>query len=225
MFKDRKDAGEQLAKALNHYKNSDVMVVGIPRGGVEPAYYVASHIRANDLSVVVTRKLGYPDNPEAAFGALAEDDSFFIFEDAERNLAPEIIQSIVDRERGEIARRIKVLRRDEPLPDFRRRTVILVDDGIATGATLMATIKLCRNKGASRIVVAAPVASDTMKEYLTWHVDEVIILETPFSFYAVSQAYQFFNEVTDEEVLAFLDRWRQEQKHADYWKKTQIPDV
>lgn len=209
MFRDRKDGGEKLAKALEHYKNKDVLVLGIPRGGVETAYYVAKHLHAQ-LSFVVTRKLGYPFNPEAAFGALAEDGSLFIFEETRRVLSPSTIQGVVEREQKEITRRITRLRKGTALPPVKGRIVIIVDDGIATGATLFATIELCKNQQAAKIVVAAPVASEHIENMLLKKADEVVILQMPPFYYAVSQGYYTFSDLEDEQVLEIMERWEKE---------------
>ncbi|MCU0356411.1 MAG: phosphoribosyltransferase [Cyclobacteriaceae bacterium] len=209
MFKDRKEGGQQLARVLRAYRDQQVLVLGIPRGGVETAYYVATELHA-ELSLVVCRKLGYPFNPEAAFGAMAEDGSLFIFEEARGQLPPEIIQSIVSRERREIARRIHKLRHDKPLPPIKGRTVILVDDGIATGATLFAAIELCRRQQAGKIIVAAPVSGHHVVHELKERCDEVVILTFPKNFFAVSQGYERFHDVDDETVIHLLDLWEDE---------------
>jgi len=210
MFRDRKDGGEQLANALEQYRDQNVLVLGIPRGGVETAFYVATHLHA-DFSFVVTRKLGYPFHQEAAFGALAEDGSYFIFKEANLTLSPEVIQSVVEKEQQEITRRVNVLRKGEPLPSMKGRTIVLVDDGIATGATLFATIDLCKKQNPKKIIVAAPVAGNRMEKMLQEKVDDVVILYTPPFFSAVSQAYHAFDNLTDKEVLDFMRQWEMEE--------------
>jgi predicted phosphoribosyltransferase len=208
MFRDRKDGGEQLGEALKKYRNQDVLVLGIPRGGVETAYYVARHLNA-ELSFVVTRKLGYPFNPEAAFGALAEDGSLF-FDDITNGLSQEAIQAVVDKERMEIERRISILRKNKPLQPMEGRTVIIVDDGIATGATIFATVQLCKKKKATKIVVAAPVGAAQIERILEGMVDEVVILNKPQFYNAVSQGYYSFHNLADHQVLEILDRWERD---------------
>jgi putative phosphoribosyl transferase len=210
MFRDRKDGGERLARALEAYSGKDVLVLGIPRGGVETAFFVAKQLQAQ-LSFVVTRKLAYPHNPEAAFGALTEDGSIFIFREAQGKLSANTIQKIVEREQNEIARRIKVLRRGQPLPPIQGRTVIIVDDGVATGATLFATIELCKKQKVGKIIVAAPVSDDHMALLLETKVDEVVILSTPPFYYAVSQGYQNFSNLTDEDVRKVLEEWEHDK--------------
>lgn len=211
MFRDRKDGGKQLAKALEKYQHQNVLVLGIPRGGVETAYYVARDLHA-EFSFIVSRKLGYPHNAEAAFGALAEDDSYFIFKEAERELTPEVIQSVVHNVRQEIKRRVDVLRGGKNLPKIKGRTVILVDDGIATGATLFAAINLCKNKKASKIIVAAPIAGANIKDKLKTMVDEAVVLLTPEFYHAVSQGYQTFHDLEDDDVKEILNQWNVEKR-------------
>lgn len=208
-FRDRRDAGEQLAVALEKYKNQNPLVIGIPRGGVETAYYVAKYLNA-ELTLIVTRKLGYPIDPEFAFGALAEDGSLYLSKMAPVNLSEEARNEVIDKQKLEIQRRIQKLRGGKPLPAIKGRTVIIVDDGIATGATLFATIMLCQNQKAGKIVVAAPISGYEMLETLEEKVDDVVILETPFDYHAVSQGYDHFYNLTDEEALEFLEKWDQE---------------
>lgn len=211
MFRDRKDGGKQLAKALEKYQHQNALVLGIPRGGVETAYYVARHLHA-EFSFIVSRKLGYPYNPEVAFGALAEDGSYFIFENSEKELSLVVIQSVVEKVKLEIQRRIEVLRGGKKLPQMKGRTVILVDDGIATGATLFAAINLCKNQKAGRIVVAAPIAGADMVDTLKSKVDEVVVLLTPEFYHAVSQGYQTFHNLEDDEVLEIMNQWKVEKR-------------
>lgn len=211
MFIDRKDAGEKLARALEQYRNKDAIVVGIPRGGVEVAYYVAKYLNA-ELCPVIARKLGYPQNPEAAFGAIAEDGSVYIPDWAMDTVTEEEMDEVIAEEKEEIKRRIEKFRRGKPLPQMKGKTVIITDDGIATGATVFATIELCRNKEAGRIVVAAPISGRSTEAMLRRKADEVIILEKPVLYQAVSQGYQNFYNLTDEETLAFLDQWEREHE-------------
>lgn len=217
MFIDRKDAAQKLAKALEEYRDKNAVVLGIPRGGAETAFYVAIHLNA-ELSMLVSRKLGHPDNPEYAFGAIAEDGSIYLSPHARQEVSDETINAVVEEQKKEIERRIKVLRKGKPLPELKNRTVILVDDGIATGATIFAAIELCKKRNAGKIVVAAPVSGADMEEKLAKKVDEVIILEKPDIFYAVSQGYEIFYNLTDDEAMGFMERWEKEKndlKKAD----------
>jgi len=210
MFRDRKDASIQLGLALENYKSKNPLVLGIPRGGAETAYYVAKHLDA-EMSLVVTRKLGHPGNPEYAIGALAEDGSLYLSPEAEIHFSQETIDDLKRDQEKEIKRRIQEFRQGNPLPELKNRTVIIVDDGIATGATLFATIMLCKNKKAGKLVVAAPVSGEDMSRKLRDLVDDVVILETPYQYRAVSQAYQNFFNLSDEEAISFMEKWKNEQ--------------
>ncbi len=211
MFNDRKDAGEKLARALITYKDKNPLVLCIPKGGVEVAYHVAKYLNA-DLSIIVSRKLPYPDNPEAGFGAVAEDGSTFVFRDAERWLSRETIDRIIKEQKQEIKRRISSLRKGRPLPEIINKNVILVDDGIAMGSTMRASIMLCRNKKAERITVAVPVSGKDVEEEIEKMVDEIIVLEKPVFFQAVAQVYYNWYDVPDREVNEIMERWKCEQK-------------
>jgi predicted phosphoribosyltransferase len=209
MFLDRTDAGKKLAVALEPYRGRNALVLGIPRGGVEVAYHVASHLGA-ELSLVVTRKLGWPGNPEAGFGAVAEDGSSFVYEEARRVLSAAAIQRVIDEQRAEIERRVRVLRGGAPLPSLEGRTVILVDDGIAMGSTMRAAVRMARKLKAAEVVVAAPVAGPDTAAEMAALADDAVILERPRGFRAVAQVYANWYDVPDDEVLAWLERWRRE---------------
>ncbi len=211
MFRDRKDAGEQLARALEHYRDEEVLILAIPRGGVEVGYQVADYLDA-DFSLLIARKLPYPDQPEAGFGAVVEEGSTMILEDARRWVSQETVDRIIEEQRAEIERRKAVLRQGEPLPDIAGRTVILVDDGIAMGSTMRAAIKLCKHHEADTIVVAVPVASGKVASEIDAKVDEIVVLETPRYFRAVAQVYENWYDVPDSEVMALMDQWRSEHQ-------------
>jgi putative phosphoribosyl transferase len=205
MFIDRKDAGVKLAKALDRYKDKDVLVLAIPRGGVEVAYEVAKYLDA-EFSLLISRKLPIPYNPEAGFGAIAEDGSTYIVSDAKRWLSKEEIEKIKKDQIDEIKRRINILRQGNPLPKIKDRTVILIDDGLAMGSTMRAAIELCKNEKAMRIIVAVPVAGKDVKNEIGKLVDEIIVLEMPLFFNAVAQVYLNWHDVTDNEVIEILNR-------------------
>lgn len=205
MFIDRKDAGVKLAKALDRYKDKDVLVLAIPRGGVEVAYEVAKYLDA-EFSLLISRKLPIPYNPEAGFGAIAEDGSTYIVSDAKRWLSKEEIEKIKKDQINEIKRRINILRQGNPLPKIKDRTVILIDDGLAMGSTMRAAIELCKNEKARRIIVAVPVAGKDVKDEIGKSVDEIIVLEMPVFFNAVAQVYLNWHDVTDNGVLGILNR-------------------
>jgi len=206
LFKDRKGAGKKLAKALEKYKNGKAMVLAIPRGGVEVGFEVAKYLGA-DFNLLISRKLPFPYNPESGFGAISEDGSTFIFNQAGVWLPAGEIEEIKERQYQEIKRRIIKLRGSKPLPDISKRTVILVDDGLAMGSTMRASIKYCQNQGAGKIVVAVPVASSQVAREISGLVDELVVLKKPVNFRAVAQVYQDWYDVPDEEVLAVLRQW------------------
>ncbi|MHC4621083.1 MAG: phosphoribosyltransferase [Planctomycetota bacterium] len=206
MFEDRKDAGQKLAEALDAYREQNPLVLAIPRGGVEVAYHVAKRLGA-EFSILVARKLPFPDNPEAGFGAVAEDGSTFILDYAARHLSPHTVEEIKKEQTFEIKRRIETLRKGEPLPQIIGKTVILVDDGIAMGSTMRAGILLCRDRKAKEIVVASPVASSSTAAAFEKIADGVVILEKPRLFRAVAQVYVNWYDVSDEEVIGIMESW------------------
>jgi putative phosphoribosyl transferase len=203
MFADRKDAGQKLARALENYREQKPLVLAIPKGGVEVGYEVAKHLGC-EFSILIARKLPFPDNPEAGFGAVAEDGSTFINDYAARGLSQHTIDRILKQQRREIKRRIAALRKGRPLPQIADRTVILIDDGIAMGSTMRAAVSLCKNKKAKKIVVASPVAGPSTAAELARIVDDVVVLEKPPFFRAVAQAYVNWYDVCDEEVIRIL---------------------
>ena len=214
MFKDRKDAGKKLADKLQHYKDNNALILAIPRGGVELGYEVAKALHC-ELSMIICRKLPYPHNPESGFGAIAEDGSVFIYEAAKGDLSDEEIEHIKQAQQQEIKRRIAVLRGGRPLPSLKDRTVILVDDGIAMGSTMHAAVQMSRNSGASKIVIAVPVAGIRSVSEFSKIVDDLIVLESPLNFYAVAQVYENWYDVSDEEVLAFMSEFEKNEKRYD----------
>lgn len=207
MFEGRKDAGQKLARALEKYRAKDALVLAIPKGGAEVGYQVAKYLNSK-FSILVARKLPYPDNPEAGFGAVAEDGSTFILRDAERWLSKEIVDQIIEYQKHEIKRRIGMLRKGKPLPEITNRTVILVDDGIAMGSTMRAAIMLCKNRKAGKIIVAAPISGKRVAREIAEMVDEIVILEKPAFFQAVAQVYRNWYDVSDGEVIEIMERWQ-----------------
>jgi putative phosphoribosyl transferase len=214
MFLDRKDAGKQLGRAVAIYTDKNALVLAIPRGGVEVGFEVATYLNA-EFSILIARKLPFPDEPEAGFGAIAEDGSTFLFDDATHWIDQETIDTIMKAEQQEIKRRIKVLRHNMPLPRIENRIVLLVDDGIAAGSTMRACINLCKKRKAKKIVVAVPVTGKRNKQEIGKLVDEIVVLETPFMFRAVAQVYRNWYDVSDQEVIEILDRWKNKQKNDE----------
>lgn len=205
MFDNRTQAGLQLAEALKEYKKEHPVILAIPRGGIVPGVIVARQLEA-EFSVVITRKLGLPTHPESAFGALAEDKSLYLNPMVREVLTKKMIEKVIKKEEKEIKRRIQIYRKGDPLPPLKDRTVILIDDGIATGSTVLVAIELCKKQQAGKIIVAAPVSGSRVVETLEAKADEVIILEIPDSYYAVSQAYRNFKNLNDDEALSWIEK-------------------
>lgn len=214
MFKDRKDAGLKLGKALESYQEENPLIIGIPRGGMETAYYVAKKLKA-EMIPVISRKLGYPFNPEFAMGAVAEDGSLYMSPMASSRVSSIQIEEILEKEKHEIRRRIELLRDGKALPALKGRTVIVVDDGIATGATLFATLECCKKLKPSKLIIAAPIGAPETILQLEEVASKVIVLEAPQDFYAVSQGYEFFRNLSDEEALDFIKLHKKERRIPD----------
>jgi erythromycin esterase-like protein/predicted phosphoribosyltransferase len=209
-FRDRSEAGRKLAQRLSEYAGrDDVVVLGIPRGGVPVAYEVARALNA-PLDVFLVRKLGVPENEELAFGAVATGGVRVVDTDLVKRLGiPDSwIEAVDQTERRELERRERVYRGDEPPIDVTGSTVILVDDGLATGASMLAAVHAIRAQRPSRVVVAVPVAAPATCEDLRRVADDAICLMTPDSFRAVSQWYDDFAQTGDQEVRELLDRGR-----------------
>jgi putative phosphoribosyl transferase len=210
MFEDRSDAGRRLALAMQKFRREEPIVLAIPRGGVEVGYQLARNLHA-ELDVVVARKLPYPQNTEAGFGAIAEDGSTFIFPGAFDIFSKQTINQIIHEQEDELYRRIGALRAGHPLPDVEGRTVILVDDGVAMGSTMRVCITLCKNRKAGKIIVASPVAGVQTAKELSALSDEVVILDTPANFCAVAQAYVNWYDVSDRKVIDIMHQWEYEK--------------
>jgi len=207
-FRDRRDAGRLLAAKLGAYAGRpDVLVLALPRGGVPVAYEVARALSA-PLDVFLVRKLGVPGHEELAMGAVATGMVRVLNDQIVRGLRipNEVIDAVAAREQEELARRERLYRGNRPPPDVRGRTVILVDDGLATGATMLAAVKALRQQQPSRIVVAVPIAAPETCEQLGAEVDDIICAVTPEPFYAVGLWYEDFSQTTDDEVRDLLAR-------------------
>ena len=205
-FRDRREAGQLLARQLGDYKDrDDVVILALPRGGVPVAYEIARDLKA-PLDVFVVRKLGVPWQPELAMGAIAGSGTEFLNGDvvSAYNIPTHVIREVADREGKELRRRLAEYRGDRPFPDLRDRTVILVDDGLATGSSMRAAVQAVRHEHPRNIVVAVPVAAARTCLILHNEVDEVICLRTPEDFSAVGLWYEDFSQTTDDEVRELL---------------------
>lgn len=214
-FKDRREAGKMLAQRLSAYIGRlDVIVFALPRGGVPVAYEVALALNA-PLDVLIVRKLGLPGQEELALGAIASGGIHILNEDIIRALAvpEEAINVVARKEFQELQRREQMYRGDRPASDVRDRTAILIDDGLATGASMRAAVAGLRAQQPARIVIAVPVAAPETCSAFEFEVDEIVCLMTPEPFLGVGRWYADFRQTTDEEVRTFLEEATRQLLH------------
>ena len=207
IFQDRSEAGRLLARALKEYKGSpNTLVLGIPRGAVPIAFEVAKDLRA-PLDVLVVRKLGVPENPELAFGAIASGGGHVLNEDIVQDLKlpKSVIARVTKEQEEELARRELKYRGTSAAPRVSGKTVLLIDDGIATGASVRAALLALRQLHPKRLVLAVPTASQSALLLIEPLVDEYIVLSIPEPFHSVAQSYAAFPQVSDEQVVALLE--------------------
>jgi putative phosphoribosyl transferase len=206
LFKDRTAAGQVLAKELAAYANrSDVLILALPRGGVPVAFEVAKALKA-PLDVFLVRKLGVPGQEELAMGAIASGGVRVLNDEvvAGLGLSETIINKVAEKEQQELERRERLYRDDRPAPDLHGRTVILVDDGLATGATMRAAVRALQQQQPAQLVVGVPVSSpETCQEFQT-EVDDIVCARTPRPFHSVGLWYDDFSQTTDDEVRDLL---------------------
>jgi putative phosphoribosyl transferase len=207
MFRDRTQAGRELAQRLQHLKGLDVVVLGLPRGGVPVAYEVARALGA-PLDVIVVRKLGVPYQPELAMGAIGEGGVRIINQNVMEiaGVDEADLGAVEQRERVELERRALLFRGNRSRVPLQGRVAVIVDDGIATGSTARAAAEVARAQGASRIVVATPVAPPDVVDRLQAGADEVIVALQPVPFYAIGQFYADFSQTTDWQVTELLQQ-------------------
>lgn len=206
LFRDRKEAGGMLAEELAMYAGKNPIVLALPRGGVPVAYEVATLLKA-PLDVLIVRKIGAPWDPEFGLGAIAPGVEIF----DEKSLRfvgiqEDDLQSVIARERIELERRNKMYRGDRPFPSLKDQTVILVDDGVATGVTTQAAIKAIRAENPLKIILAIPVGPPETLQKLEPLVDDIVCLARPSDFMAVGAFYESFPQTSDEEVVALLNQ-------------------
>jgi putative phosphoribosyl transferase len=216
IFHNRSEAGKELATKLKEYANrDDVLVLALPRGGVPVAFEVARALNA-PLDVFLVRKLGLPGQEELAMGAIASGGVRVLNEDVVQYLKvpEEMIDEVAAEEEEELARREQLYRGDRPAPDVKGQTVILVDDGLATGSTMRAAAAALRQQQPARLVVAVPVSSEQTCEEFRGEVDEILCLATPEPFRAVGLWYKDFSQTTDEEVRELLQKSGRKRKYA-----------
>jgi putative phosphoribosyl transferase len=206
-FRDRRDAGRQLAVAVDRYRDTDVVVLGLPRGGVLVAYEVASGLRA-PLDAIVVRKLGLPEQPELAMGAIGEGGVRVLNPEVVRRtgVSSADVRAVEAAEREELEERLRRYRAVRPRLDLAGRTAMIVDDGIATGATARAACLVARALGAADVVLAVPVGPPSTLADLSRIADDVVCVSAPRFLGAVAQCYRLFPEVSSDEVAAILTK-------------------
>ncbi|UQX10347.1 alpha/beta family hydrolase [Candidatus Mycobacterium methanotrophicum] len=206
-FADRADAGRRLAQRMKSVDGRDVVVLGLPRGGVPVAFEVAKALRA-PLDILVVRKLGVPFQPELAFGAIGEGGVRVINESVVRdaNLTEHDMAAVERKERAELQRRLERFRHGHDRIPLAGQTAVIVDDGVATGATAKAACQVVRAQGAAGVILAVPIGPADIAESFGEYADEVVCLETPALFFGVGQGYRNFAQTSDDEVIALLDR-------------------
>lgn len=204
-YRDRREAGAELASRLTHYKGQKAVVLALPRGGVPVAYEVAQALDAT-LDVFLVRKLGVPQHPELAMGAIASGGVRVVNEDVVSwyGIPAHVIEAVAREEQAELERRERAYREGAAPPDLRGRTVLLVDDGLATGSTMKAAVQALQAHGPGRIVVAVPVGSADTCEAFADLADEVVCARAPAHFGAVGAWYEDFSQTTDAEVHELL---------------------
>jgi putative phosphoribosyl transferase len=206
IYKDRNNAGKKLAEKLKEYRGkADVVVLGLLRGGVTVAYEVAMALHCQ-LDILIVRKIGFPGNPELAAGAVSETGTAVLNEDlvSGYRVSREYLEQETAHQKMEIARRVALYREGKGIPSLVGKTVILVDDGVATGATIKAAISTLKKEQLGKLVVALPVASRDAEREIAPMVDEWVCLSAPAEFLAVGNFYYDFTPVEDEDVVAML---------------------
>jgi len=215
-FEDRRDAGRRLAGKLSRFKDERSVVFALPRGGVPVGYEISRSLGA-PLDVFVSRKLGAPGQPEFGIGAVATGGVRVLNEDVVRRLGipDDYVEQITAQEIAEVGRRLRYFRGERPEPDVGGRTAILVDDGLATGVTAHAAVQALRLRGPRRLVLAAPVCAAQTANLFVPMVDDLVCLKSPSDLGAIGFWYGNFEQTSDEEVVALLERARSERGTGD----------
>lgn len=215
-FLDREDAGRRLAEALDFVKGRrGLLVLAVPRGGVVVGSVVARALKA-PLDIVIARKIGAPGNPELAIGAVAADGTVVVDEEtvASLGVSQGYIEAATEREREEIERRLRAYRGDRPPLDVVGKTLVVVDDGVATGATTLAAVRYLRKQNPRELILAVPVGPPDTVHMLSREVDRAVVLATPEFFWAVGAYYERFDQTSDQEVINLM-------KEAEVEERTQ----
>lgn len=203
MFRDRVDAGKQLAEKLgSYYRARETIVVALPRGGVIVGHEIAKKLEL-PLDIVCPRKIGHPYNPEFAIGAVTENGDYILSQEM-IELPEEVLKKAIETEKQEAERRLELYRKGMPPRHFFEKRIILVDDGLATGSTMKAAIQSIQNSKAKEIILAVPVSPQETLPHFSSLVDRIVCLQAPLHFHAVGQFYAHFEQVTDHEVITIL---------------------
>lgn len=213
IFENRRDAGRQLAEQLSEYSGKPVIVLAIPNGGVPVGLEVATSLKS-DFDLIVCRKIPIPFNPEAGFGAIADDGTLILNEELVRRfgLTEKQINYEANKVRAEIKKRSMLYRGDRPLVAVTGKTVLIVDDGLASGFTMLAAIESVRRRGAREVVAAVPVASEAAVEQVGRAADKIVICAIgSMPRFAVADFYRNWHDLTEQSIVRMLDQWRMEQ--------------
>jgi putative phosphoribosyl transferase len=208
MFKDRIEAGVQLSLMLREFKDKEgVLVLALPRGGVVTGYKIAHYLNA-PLDIIIVRKIGYPGQPELGIGAVSETGTVVLNQSiiSAYGVPNDYIMREISRQKEEISRRVKRYRKGKELPSLKGKTIILVDDGVATGATMKAAVNTLKEEKLTKLIVALPVSPPDIADELEQMVDEFVCIETPIDFMAVGTYYHDFAQVSDEQVVELLQK-------------------
>jgi len=206
VFSDRLHAGEQLGRHLaSRYSGMNPLVIGVPKGGVEVAAQTARHLDC-EMGMIIAKKLPLPGQTTIAFGAVAEDLSVYVSKKHVQKLDPELVIKAIDEQTDEVNRRLELYRGDSPMPQMSGRNVIVVDEGISTGSTMVSVLELCRRQGAATVVIATPVCCKYYDPKLDL-ADSLEVLVQPDWFHSMSQSYAIFKTVTDQHVLSILGKY------------------
>jgi predicted phosphoribosyltransferase len=220
-FSDRIDAGRRLAAALKDAVSKDAIVLAIPRGGVVVGFQVAQALNI-PLDLIIPRKIGAPNNPELAIGAVTEDGTIILDDKLVEYLQvpKEYVKEESERQRLEIERRSRLYRGDTPYPSLKNHQVVIIDDGVATGSTMKAAVVSVRKRGAKTVLVAVPVGPHSTVEELKKEADDVVCLHKPEPFYAIGQFYEDFSQTSDEDVRRLLGLSRQQTRPQEWRRRT-----